>query len=584
MNIHKLFEVIPHRHQKQFPYVAMAMVLGAAFEAIGISLVLPLLEIISGSQNQVTEFISFHLGLDNQQNVVFFSLITFVFIYLLKGLYLSMLIWVCARFSHQVKAEVSNTLMEKYLHAAYEFHLLKNSAQLIRNLTNEANQLALNVLNPSLIIISEGLVVMAVGIFLLLAEPQVTIIVMSLLVVLSYFFQHLFGNFSKRIGQIRQHADGLIIQKSQESLGGIKDIKIFDREVTFLEEFRKHNLNSADASAKHYSISQLPRIYLETICVIFISIIIFFLALQGNDFQEIVPVLGVFVLAAFRLLQSANRILSSANALHFADSVVTNLYEEMKILPSKKVKTAKYDIQRSSIAFQKDIELKDVSYQYPKSKKFSLSNINLIFRKGESIGVIGKSGSGKSTLSDLILGLLKPTTGIINVDGISIYQNIKCWQSLIGCVQQDIFLLDDSIIRNITFGENYSKIDNEKIRSAIKDAKLEELIESLPNGLNTKLGERGLKISGGQKQRIGIARALYRNAPILIFDEATSALDNESESEIVSSIKNLQGKRTIIVIAHRLSTIEHCDRVVELKNGLIYKIDTKTQQTSDFRG
>ena len=562
----------------------MAMVLGAAFEAINISLVLPLLEIISGSQNQVTEFISFHLGLDNQQNVVFFSVITFVFIYLLKGLYLSMLTWVSARFSHQVKAEVSNTLMEKYLHAAYEFHLLKNSAQLIRNLTNEANQLALNVLNPILIIISEGLVVMAVGIFLLLAEPQVTIIVMSLLIVLSYFFQHLFGNFSKRIGQIRQHADGLIIQKSQESLGGIKDIKIFDREVTFLEEFRKHNLNSADASAKHYSISQLPRIYLETICVIFASIIILFLALQGNDFQEIVPVLGVFVLAAFRLLQSANRILSSANALHFADSVVTNLYEEMKILPSKKVKTAKYDIQRSCIAFQKDIELKDVSYQYPKSKKFSLSNINLTFRKGESIGVIGKSGSGKSTLSDLILGLLKPTTGIINVDGISIYQNIKYWQSLIGCVQQDIFLLDDSIIRNITFGENYSKIDNEKLTSAIKDAKLEELIESLPNGLNTKLGERGLKISGGQKQRIGIARALYRNAPILIFDEATSALDNESESEIVSSIKNLQGKRTIIVVAHRLSTIEHCDRVVELKNGLIYKIDTNTQQTSDFRG
>jgi ABC-type multidrug transport system fused ATPase/permease subunit len=284
-----------------------------------------------------------------------------------------------------------------------------------------------------------------------------------------------------------------------------------------------------------------------------------------------VPVLAVFALAAFRLLPSANRILSSANALRFAESVVTNLYEEMMMLAPKELETAKPDIQPPCITFQQDIELNNVSYQYPKSKNFSISNINLTISKGESVGVVGKSGSGKSTLSNLILGLLHPTKGIINVDGVGIDQNIKGWQSIIGYVQQDIFLLDASVKQNIAFGESSEEIDNDKLTNAIKEAQLLELIESLPDGLNTQLGERGLRISGGQKQRIGIARALYRNAPILIFDEATSALDNETESEIVSAIRSLKGTRTMIVIAHRLSTIKHCDRIVELKNGQIIK-------------
>jgi ABC-type multidrug transport system fused ATPase/permease subunit len=225
-----------------------------------------------------------------------------------------------------------------------------------------------------------------------------------------------------------------------------------------------------------------------------------------------------------------------------------------------------------ALTFERSIEIQDLCYQYPGSVEFSLCNISLSIKRGMSIGIIGKSGAGKSTLADVVLGLLTPSSGAILVDGINIHENNTAWQQLIGYVQQDIFLLDDSIRRNIAFGLPEDSIDTKRMNGVVVESQLEEFISSLPDGLNTQLGERGVRLSGGQKQRIGIARALYRNSSTLIFDEATSALDNETESEIVSAINNLKGTRTIIVIAHRLSTTEHCDRVIELTDGGISKI------------
>lgn len=576
MNLKKISKIVPNRRQKQLPFVVVAMVIGAAFEVLGISLIIPLMDIISGTENQATDFVMSYLAINDEQKIALFSVIVFALIYLSKGLYLSGLAWLTAKFAYLVKAEVSNNLMEKYLNAPYEFHLQRNSAQLIRNLTTEANQLVLYIINPSLIIISESFVIFAIGGFLLLVEPQGTIIVMSLLIVLSFLFQRFLGRVSRRIGQIRQHADGMVIQNSQESLGGIKDVKILGKEVEFCKEFQKNNLISTGSSAKQNTISQLPRMYLETIGVIAFSILILLMVIRGGDFSEIIPVLGVFAIAAFRILPSANRILSAVNSLRFAESVITSLYNEMTTISPKEFQSIQSNMQSSHIAFQHNIEFNDISYRYPKSEELALSGINLTVRKGESIGVVGKSGSGKSTLSDLTLGLLKPTTGLISVDGVSIERSMKEWQKIIGYVQQEIFLLDDAIKRNIAFGELDSEIDNSKLSDAVNDAQLTEFIASLPDGINTRLGERGVRLSGGQKQRIGIARALYRNATILIFDEATSALDKETESEIVSAIKSLKGKRTMIVIAHRLSTIEHCDRIVELKKGYIHKIEERS--------
>ena len=575
MQLSKFFFILPKRRIKQIPFIIFAMIISAAFEVVGIGLVIPLIDIISDSDNRVTEYLGSAFPSLSSQNIVLLSVTLFAIVYVVKGIYLSGLAWLNGRFSYAVKVDVSNTLMEGYLKAPYEFHLQKNSAQLIRNLTTESSQLVSNVLNPLLTITTEGVVIIAISIFLITIEPTATIVVLAVLVVLSFSFQRVFGSYVAKLGRIRQHADGMVIQRSQEALGGIKDVKVLGKELHFINQFRMYNLTSSSVSAKQYVVNQISRMYLETIGVLVFSILIVLLIVKGDDFRQVIPTLGVFALAAFRLLPSANRLLSAINSLRFADAVIVSLNDQLKAIALTVSSAPSVNNNMARSAFERSIDIDNLCYQYPGAHELALSDIKLTIVKGESMGVIGKSGAGKSTLSDIILGLLKPNAGAIYVDGVDIYEDIKSWQSLIGYVQQDIYLLDDSIRSNIAFGELADEIDANRINDAIAEAQLDEFVASLPKGIDTHLGERGVRLSGGQKQRIGIARALYRNTPILVFDEATSALDNETEADIVSAIKKFKGVRTTIVIAHRLSTIEHCDRVIELKKGRISKIEER---------
>lgn len=575
MLISQVFSILPKHRRKQIPIIVFAMLIGAAFEVLGIGLVIPLIDIISDSDNPVTEYLRSALPSLSGQNIVLLSVALFALIYVVKGFYLSALAWLTGRFTYAVKADVSNNLMEIYLIAPYEYHLQKNSAQLLRNLTTEAVQLVQSALNPFLIILSESVVIISIGVFLMVIEPIGTLIVMLLLASLSFAFQRLLGGYTKILGEVRQNADGMVIQKSQESLGGIKDVKVLGKEQQFLKQFRFYNQISSDVSAKQYTLGQLPRMYLETIGVLVFSILIVLLIAKGADFRQVIPTLGVFALAAFRLLPSANRLVYAINSLRFADAVIASLKDQLKANTLTVPNAPTGNTNMAHFSFQRSIDIDNLCYQYPGTYELALSDINLSIAKGESIGIIGKSGAGKSTLSDAILGLLKPSAGAIYVDGVDVYEDIKSWQSLIGYVQQDIYLLDDSIRSNIAFGEIDHEIDANRINDAITEAQLDEFVASLPEGIDTHLGERGVRLSGGQKQRIGIARALYRNTPILVFDEATSTLDNETETEIVSAIKSFKGVRTTIVIAHRLSTIEHCDRVIELKKGRISKIEER---------
>jgi len=578
MYLSKIFLIIPSARIKKIPFVVLAMIIGAAFEVLGLGLVIPLLDIISGSNNAIIELLKRMLPTASGQNLILFSVLIFAVVFILKGLYLSFLAWVIGNFTYAVKADVSNDLMKVYLNSPYEFHLKNNSSQLIRNLTIESNQLASYALSPLLIIITEGVVILGVSIFLIVIEPLGTFLAIGILTVFSFIFQKMLGGYTSKLGEIRQSADGMMIQKSQEALGGIKDVIVLGMIKKFFDQFRLNNEASASATAKSYVLAQLPRLYLETIGVLVFTVLLLLQILKGEDFREVVPTLGVFALAAFRLLPSANRVLTSLNNLRFADKVIASLSEQ--ITASVTTEPSKINIEsRNCFNFFKDsIRLDKLSYKYPGAQELSLTDISLVINKGESIGFVGKSGAGKSTLSDMILGLLKPRSGNIYLDEVNIYKDIKSWQSLIGYVQQDTFLLDESIQRNIAFGESEDEIDSMKLKSAVTEAQLSDFVSSLPDGLNTQLGERGVRLSGGQKQRIGIARALYRNTPILVFDEATSALDNETEAEIVSAIKSLKGIRTVIVIAHRLSTIEHCERVIELHNGKIKSVKQQTER------
>jgi ABC-type multidrug transport system fused ATPase/permease subunit len=416
---------------------------------------------------------------------------------------------------------------------------------------------------------TESLVILAFMIFLVWLEPQGTIIVLSLLLLSGLLFQGLIKNFMEEIGSSRLNADGLIVQKAQEAIGGIKDIKVLLKEGVFIEHFSKYNLLSAKADAQHYTWSQFPRMYLETIGVITLSVLLLFLTINSADSVQVIPTFGLFALAAFRLLPSANRIMISISGLRYSSSVISNIEQQLneaKLIP---IHTINEDEVKNSLSFSQSIDIQNISHSYDSSKAISLNDISISIKKGESIGIMGKSGAGKSTLVDVMLGLLAPTSGTITLDGTSIYDNLNSWQQIVGYVPQDVFLLDDSILKNIAFGIHEDNLDFERLNEVIKEVQLDDFICELSEGLNTELGERGLRLSGGQKQRIGIARALYHKSSVLVFDEATSALDTETETEIMSEISNLKGNQTIIIIAHRLSTLKHCNRIVELSKGSI---------------
>jgi ABC-type multidrug transport system fused ATPase/permease subunit len=565
----KIYKIMPASRRKQVPFVALAMVIGGALEAIGIGLIMPLISTILGSDNEAIDIVRRYFEIDDERNIAIASIVIFSVLYAIKGLYLSALVWITSNFSYAVKAEVGNNLLEGYLYESYEFHLKRNSAQLIRNVTTEVTQFAVNAVKPSLEIASEAIVILAIGALLFTVEPVGTIIVVFLILISSYAFHKFTKKKLIEFGETRQHADGMILKSAQEALSGIKEVQLSCKEFTFFTEFSRYNGTASNSVAKLQFISQLPRMYLEVLGIFVFSVLSLFLLMKNQEYAEIVPVLAVFSLAGFRLLPSANRILSAASALRFSHPVVNNIYKEIDLLKDQGAKNKNKNAEHKKINFQDVIEITGVSYKYPESKNYSLSDVNLMIRRGESVGIVGKSGAGKSTLLDVIIGLLKPTSGSVSVDGINISDNIKGWQTIIGYVQQDTFLLDASVKQNIAFLETCEEIDNKKLTDAIDQAQLSELIENLPEGINTQLGERGVRLSGGQKQRIAIARALYRNTPIVIFDEATSALDYETESGIVSAIERLKGARTIIVIAHRLSTIEHCDRVIHLRDGAI---------------
>jgi ATP-binding cassette, subfamily B, bacterial PglK len=565
----RILNILSKEHIQKLPFIVFAMLIGAGFEVVGLSLIIPLLDVITNaSQSKFVGFLSSSYPTLSNDQVIILMIALFALIYVIKGLYLALLASMISNFVFGVKVSINKRLMQYYINVPYEFHLKNNSSSLIRNITIEARTLVFHTLIPLLVIATESLVIIAFMIFLVWLEPLGTVIVVSLLLLSGLLFQGLIKNFMEEIGTTRLNADGLIVQKAQEAIGGIKDIKVLLKEDAFMEHFSKYNLLSSEADAQHYTWSQFPRMYLETIGVVTLSVLLLFLTINSANSAQVIPTFGLFALAAFRLLPSANRIMISFGNLRYSSSVIGNIEQQLndaKLLPIHT--TNEYEIS-NSLSFVKSIDIQNISHSYD-SETISLHNISISIKKGESIGIIGKSGAGKSTLVDVILGLLAPTSGSIAVDGNSIYENLIGWQQIVGYVQQDVFLLDDSILKNIAFGIHEENIDYERLYQVVNETQLDDFVYALSEGLNTQLGERGLRLSGGQKQRIGIARALYHKSSVLVFDEATSALDTETETEIMSEISNLKGDQTIIVIAHRLSTLKHCDRILELSKGSI---------------
>jgi ABC-type multidrug transport system fused ATPase/permease subunit len=360
------------------------------------------------------------------------------------------------------------------------------------------------------------------------------------------------------------------IQYLQEGLSAAKDVILLGREANFLEQYRIHNFESARAAEFQSTLQQLPRLWLEFLSVSGLAILVISMLLQGRELETVLPTLGLFGAAAFRLIPSVNRVLGTVQALRYGLPVIDILLVDLKLVP-----LAAQSNKQESVSFHTILELSEINFGYPEAANLALKNVSLNIQRGESIGLIGASGAGKSTVVDILLGLLTPQSGVVSVDGENIQTDLRRWQDQIGYVPQSIFLTDDTLRRNVAFGLSAEQIDETAVQSAISLAQLDEYVMSLPEGLDTVVGERGVKISGGQRQRIGIARALYHNPAVLVMDEATSALDTSTEDSVMEAIVALHGSKTIVVIAHRLSTVAHCDRVYRLDAGGIVEVVNK---------
>ena len=568
----KLKALLPAREVKKIYLILVGVFVMALLETLGVGVILPFVRYVSdptilNDYPQLTAFLA-QIGLESERQTILVLALSILIFMVAKNLYIYFFLRVQLTFQYANSAQYSVDLLEKYLFADYLFHLRTNSSLLLRNLKQEVPLLFTRAVGPLIVLVSELATSILVFGLLLWVKPVATLAGFVTLGALGLLFYRPMRHKARFYGKKRLIHEEQTFRWINQSLGGIKETKLYHAEGFFVEKTRDHYQQLAQVTIFEVLMGQTPRLFLEALMGVALMGIIIFLVLQGQDSTQIFPTLALFAAAAFRLMPATNRILGSLLTLKIAAPSLEVVYEnfmEMKALSKRQPDPQAPKGPR----FEGDITLKGLSFSYPGASQPALAEANLTIRRFASIGILGPSGSGKSTLLNLLLGLLNPTQGEIWVGGRSIHEDLTRWQSEIGYVPQDIYLIDDKIKNNIAFGVQEDLIDPQKLAQALEMAQLKELVESLPEGLETQVGERGVRLSGGQRQRIGIARALYHDPEVLIFDEATSALDPQTELEITKSIESLTHKKTIIIVAHRLTTLEHCDLVYRLDQGSI---------------
>jgi ATP-binding cassette, subfamily B, bacterial PglK len=564
----KLWKLLSRRERANAILLLALMFVGMLLESLGIGLIVPLITLFTQpayiDRIPALRNLLVNLGNPSRDLVIIGAILALVVIYLMKALFLAFLVWRQTRFAFEVQAQLSQRLFANYLRQPYAFHLRRNSAQLLRNVTGEIGIFTNNAMIPGLLLVTESMVLTGLCALLLIVQPIGAVITFSSLAIAAWLFHLLTRRSISRWGLARLHHEGMRIQHLQQGLGAAKDVKLLGREDEFLDQYRQHNHHFTHAAQLQSTLEQLPRLWLEVLAVAALAVLVFAMRAQGRDIDSVLPTLGLFAAAAFRIAPSANRLIVSIQSLRYGLPVVDTLYDELQQeAPAPRPRAAK------GAPFHEALVLENVSLRYEGAPAPSLDSVSVVVRRGESVGFIGPSGAGKSTLVDVLLGLLEPDSGVVRVDGRDIRGDIRGWQDQIGYVPQSIFLADDTLRRNVAFGLANEHIDDAAIMRALRAAQLEEFVKTLPEGLDTSVGERGIRLSGGQRQRIGIARALYHDPPVIVLDEATSSLDVEAERNVMEAVEALHGVKTIVIVAHRLSTTENCDRLYRLERGRV---------------
>ena len=571
-NYKKLRKLIPSSQHKKLALLVFLLFVGMAFEVLGIGVLLPILTAILNPEILLTSDISKSildfLKITDKEQIIKIALASLLIIYFFKSAFLIFLSHFQNRFISNLSAFLSNKLFTNYLNQGYKFHVDRNSSDLIKNFQVEITYFS-NFLVSTISLLTEATLAFSVIITLFFIEPLGTLVVMLFFGLSSLLFYQFTKKRTTQWGKIREEIDRKISKTVLETLTGIKEVILLGKQYFFQEKLEQNNSIKASMSTKALTLRQIPRYYLELLSVFSLIFFIFIMLAQNKNIDNVIVTLGVFVAATFRILPSINRILGSLQNIKFYKSSIDLLYEEFDVVIYEN-KLSGHNRKRTKL--NKYVKVNDVSFSYEGIDKIILDQVSFKLEAGSTTGIIGVSGSGKSTLINIIVGLFHPTSGEILIDEeFNIHSDICSWQEAIGYVSQDVFLSDESIIMNVAFGTNQEKIDVELIDKVLKQAQLTELIESLPQGYHTKVGERGVQLSGGQRQRIGIARALYRQPDVLILDEATSALDIKTEQDIMTSIDSLKGQLTIIIVTHRLITLKNCDDIYSLKEGKLNK-------------
>ena len=555
-----------YEDKKRLPLLLVLFLLTSFFDALSLAILFPFIQILVNFQDFQSSYGWFFesINLTSKSEIITFLGITLVSLFIIKALASILVNWAILRITYNRQAKIKTSLLHKYLNMHYRKYIEGNSARYIQMIQTMSMQF-IKVLQGFLRLLSDGLIFLSIVIVLAIVEGPLLIYVGGMMIVLlsiyDIFFKKLLDSQSRAITD----SSVQVTKTVNESIQGLKEIKILGKQK-FFEDILKENV---DIYAKNNIYADLirtqPKHIIELIFVIaFTLAVVFFTPLQ-NDFQSLIPTLGEFLFDAIRLMPTLNQMLASVNVLRIGYYPTTLLFEDMTTKQDLEEDDYKANILKDGFT---SMLLKNVFFSYKNDKEHQLNGISLQVDKNKSIGLFGQSGSGKTTLVDVMLGLLEPSKGEIHLNN-KIVKNNKEFRNLVAYIPQDIFIINDSVKNNITLTGRDEVVDDVLLEDVVLRSRLKEVINNLPEGINTNIGERGVKLSGGQKQRIAIARALYNKREVLIMDEATSALDNNTEKEIIDEIRKLKGKVTMVVIAHRLTTLQHCDEIYEISNGRI---------------
>lgn len=571
--IKKLLGLMNRKQKINIGFLLMLMIIGALLETVVVSLVLPLVSVIMNPDmihsNKWLNMVYAFLGCKTDNSFLIAIISAMIAGYVFKNIFLYYMYYQQAKFVTENQFRMSKKLLQNFLNKPYEYYLNASTGNIIRIIQGDVGNV-FTLLNNVLQFMTECFVAISLVVLLLIVDPVMTLLILAILLITMIGSKFVFKGKLAKAGEEAQHYSGMMNKWMIHSIEGIKDIKILHKEDSFVQIYEENGIKNTIAQRKNATLSQAPRLLIEGISMCGMLLMLAVMLASGREISGMLAQISAFAMAAVRLMPSANRMNTYINAISFLEPSLRTVCENADVTDNIKTKSnTKTNAEDTKLEIKDKIEIKELLYQYPKAEAPIFNHVEMTIPVGKSVAIIGPSGAGKTTIVDILLGLLEPQEGKILADGVDVNQNYAGWLAKIGYIPQTIFMIDDSIKNNIAFGVPEDEIDEDRVWEVLEEAQLTNHIRSLPKGIHTGIGEKGVRMSGGQRQRLGIARALYHNPEILVFDEATSALDNDTEAAIMESINHFRGKKTMVIIAHRLGTIKDCDLVYRVEHGTI---------------